>query len=130
MVNSRFLSINSIMVKNMPLPGSMDSVTGKFKPTISQKKFEELIAAITRIVQNLESHFRTISSKQTQTDQIHLKQILYESQLNTKNNEQNGETGEKTPIHSQIEELNELVFKLYDIPKIIYQSMHQREGSI
>ncbi|MHA1111376.1 MAG: Eco57I restriction-modification methylase domain-containing protein [Promethearchaeota archaeon] len=130
MVNSRFLSINSIMVKNIPLPGSMDSVTGKFKPTISQKKFEELIAAITRIVQNLESHFRTISSKQTQTDQIHLKQILYESQLNTKNNEQNGETGEKTPIHSQIEELNELVFKLYDIPKIIYQSMHQREGSI
>ena len=121
MVNSRFLSINSIIVKNIPLPGSLDSVTGKFKPAISQKKFEEFAAKITRIVQNLESHFQTISSKQTQADHIHLKQILYESQLNTKNIEQNGKTGENPPIQSQIEEINELVFKLYGIPESIIE---------
>ena len=50
MVNSHFLSINSIMVKNIPLPGELTQATGKFVPIIPQKIFEELTDAITRIV--------------------------------------------------------------------------------
>ncbi|TFG20047.1 MAG: hypothetical protein EU530_04280 [Promethearchaeota archaeon] len=121
MVNSHFLSINSIMVKDIPLPGRIDSTTGKFEPLIAQKEFDEIIDRITRIVANLEKEFQIVKSTENKEEQIKLKQLLYESQLNTKINTQTGKKGVNLLIQSQIKKLNELVFELYNIPKSIVQ---------
>ncbi len=129
MVNSRFLSINSIMVKNIPLPGRIESTTGKFEPIISQTKFEELTSKITHMVKNLEKQIRTIGSTENQEQQKILKQTLYESQLNTKKLGHARNKGEFKFIQPQIEKLNKMIYELYDIPKSITQLMDQRMGS-
>ena len=82
------------------------------------------------IESKLETHFRTISSTGSQAESEKLKQLLYTSQLNTKNTAQSVKKGEFSEIVTLLKQLNESIFELYNIPKSIRRSIGRKDRSI
>ena len=130
MVNSRYLSVNSIMINDIPLPGRIDDTSGKFIPILPKQKYCEVITEIPQIVAEIENHFQLVQSTNNLEDQRKLKKKLYVSQINTKSPAMSTQLGEYSEIQTLLKRLNELIFDLYDIPQSIRILNVQKDGSI
>ncbi len=116
MVNSQYLSISSILINDIPLPGKI--IDGRFVPVLELSQFNH----ISEKIQHQYSELRKIIHKISQTGSLRkirdIKKILDNTQLNMKQQENFTENIELNKISNCIKNINKSVDGLYGISEI------------
>lgn len=116
MVNSRYLSINSIILRDVPLPGRLNLKTGEFYSIIPESKFQSTIHKLNETYLHLNHLISSIQNTQNEEIIKKLKEELVKSQIYASETPQRSQIPEFADIRNLIAQLNTLIYDLYDIP--------------
>ncbi|MBN2155133.1 MAG: Eco57I restriction-modification methylase domain-containing protein [Candidatus Lokiarchaeota archaeon] len=123
MLNSRYLSINSTIINDIPLPGVFHG--NRFHPAISNSKFHEICVKLTQSISELRHSIQSMCDSGDENLVESLKRILHQSQSEpyVNNNDKNSK------IMNHIQKINKFIYDLYAIPRK-FQSQLEGENMI
>ncbi len=122
MLNSQFLSINSTIIKDIPLPGNFDE-QGNFYPRVSEDRFNEIIDKISKLLLELDNHIKKMKNRYS--IEVLKKKLIQIQMVHQKS----PDSEDLKTLEIQMNQINHQIMDLYAIPESLRLRIEEYYGA-